>query len=204
MSFLIGLPDYTTFSYQQAQRNRINDADLEPGGQLDIRSWPAVFVYDILQFPGSLASVLGRSSSLDYVYCMTPGKTLKPIFPKAMYGDGSDSESGLEGMIVVGRGKTNRQDIEDHYGKGFRRKRVDVEVTLASGRSRVLYAYTWVPANQLIDVWNRERKLSRFQVEEERSDWPGGTMLSYGKRSEDSGQDDETIPCPQLDGLEIN
>ena len=70
-----GLLEISTFGYHLASQNRINEERLS--GSLDIDIWPAIFVYDILQLPGTLANVLGHACSVDIIKHMTPAKYIE-------------------------------------------------------------------------------------------------------------------------------
>lgn len=58
-TFSVGM---TTFSYQQALRNRIKDSKIARHGEYDTRKYTPTFIHDCLMLPGSLANVLGKVS----------------------------------------------------------------------------------------------------------------------------------------------
>ena len=59
-----GIPTFsnglTTFSYQQALRNRISESKLQQGADYDIESYTPTFIHDCLMLPGSLANMLHK------------------------------------------------------------------------------------------------------------------------------------------------
>lgn len=143
------IPDLATFGFTLVKRNRIDGRKLEAGKRLDTAKWPPIFIYDALQLPGALTTVLGLQSSLDITSVMTTAKLSGCVLRrKKSTGDllveETDNENdSIIGMAVFGRGKTNRRFLGDHYGDGFRRKKVPIEVTLEGGETRNLEAYVW-------------------------------------------------------------
>lgn len=138
-----------TFAYKQALQNRISLDKIGRGRRLDIQKWDPVFVYDILQFPGSLANALSQSSSMDIIPYMTPAKMKRYVVCPDRKGEpllcltGRDDDS-VQGMMVFGRGGKNRRSLAAHHGDGFQRKRRAVEVVFEGGEVCTLATYVWV------------------------------------------------------------
>ncbi|GAB7345605.1 hypothetical protein MBLNU457_3904t1 [Dothideomycetes sp. NU457] len=139
---VFGPLEISTFGYQLACHNRFNEGQLSD--TYDLKIWPAIFVYDILQLPGTLANVLGYSSSVDVTRVMTPAKYTHESRSKAVnelqIGDGD-----VQGMVVLGRGRDNRRAIADYYGDEFKRQTIDVEISLENGHRVSIEAYAWIP-----------------------------------------------------------
>lgn len=137
---------HTTFSYTLATRTLLEPTELLPGSELDISRYPPIFIYDILQFPGSLSSLLSCSSPLDLIHRMTPG-TLKLWLVHADV-DGQPrlrftgrEEDVVRGMMVFGRGKRNRRVLGGHYG--CEAKVVRVSMRFLGGEEGGIEALVW-------------------------------------------------------------
>jgi len=141
---VFGPLEISTFGYQLASHNRFSEGQLSDS--YDLKIWPAIFVYDILQLPGTLAMVLGHTSSVDVTRVMTPAKYTEENRSKAM--DNSQIVDGdIQGMVVLGRGRDNRKAIADYYGDEFKRQTIEVEIDLENGRRLTIEAYAWVPVD---------------------------------------------------------
>lgn len=139
---VFGPLEISTFGYQLASHNRFSEGQLSD--RYDLKIWPAIFVYDILQLPGTLANVLGHSSSIDVTRAMTPAKYTQESRSKAM-NESKIGDGVVQGMVVLGRGKDNRKAIADYYGDEFKRQTVKVEISLEDGRRVSIEAYAWIP-----------------------------------------------------------
>ena len=140
--------EISTFGYHLASQNRISEDQLNDS--LDLSIWPAIFVYDALQLPGTLANVLGHASGVDLIKHMTPAKyTAKDV---EIDWTTAENESCIEsheikGMIVLGRGRDNRTAIAKFYGDEYLRQTIDVEIGLDNGRRQIIKAYVWSPVH---------------------------------------------------------
>ena len=140
---------YTTFSYQRAMRNRVNGEKLKHGGKYDTSRFAPIFIYDVLQLPGSLANVLGMSSSVDLIRRMTPGIVRGCV----LRADDQEHpvlhftglvEHCVTGMLLFARGARSRDKLAEHYGDGFDADTVSVQFALDDGKTEVRSAHVWM------------------------------------------------------------
>jgi len=142
---------YMPFAYHQALRNRLPAHKLDPNGSLDTTVYPALFFYDMLQFPGTISTLLEPSRQLDPVgRRMTPG-TLHGFKARVRRGTGEPMVKAtgrdadvVKGMVVFGRGRDNRITVGKYYGGGYKRVKGEVRIVLESGRKRDVEAFVWV------------------------------------------------------------
>lgn len=140
---------FTTFSYQQAFANRLPSHKLRRGGKLDPVRFPPLVMVDVLQFPGSLVNAMGLASTVDIVHRMTPGKLRGWTLNADRAVEPFLRATGLQtdvahGMVVFGRGRRNREAIQQHYGECFKTILVNVDIELADGALISVLAYLWI------------------------------------------------------------
>ncbi|KAK0890187.1 hypothetical protein LTR02_014873 [Friedmanniomyces endolithicus] len=134
ISMPISSSGVTTFAYQLALQNRINDGKLQPHGVFDTRSFKPTFIHDCLMLPGSLANLLGKIESVELINRITPA--LLPGFHAHVHSDtlqpcilqSTNAQDYVQGMVVFGLGATSREIIFDHYRANGRRVKVEVEI----------------------------------------------------------------------------
>lgn len=155
--FQVSIPTFstglTTFAYQRALRNRIQNPKLSRYGEYDMRAFTPTFVHDCLMLPGSLANVLSKvkksicahipralrltadfkESPEDLIHRMTPA--LLPGFHAHVHSEtqqpcllqSTDSDY-VQGMVIFGQGRNARDEIHEHYRPHSRRVKVQVEI----------------------------------------------------------------------------
>lgn len=122
-----------TFGHYLTTINRIYAEDLEHDGRLAVTRFTPIFVIGVLELPGTLGFVLGYSSGLDIGRFMKPGICLCVVRGKHM-----------QGTIVFGRGKLNRDALDEWYGDSYSAVEIQVAIELADGAVRRLRALRWV------------------------------------------------------------
>ncbi|PNS18932.1 hypothetical protein CAC42_6027 [Sphaceloma murrayae] len=144
----------TTVALDMAKRNLVQASLLNSRMKYDVVERPPLFVTGVLQLPGSLGTVLGyqRRSEMELAECMTPGRTLSPLAVDSQDGAVACSrmENSVAGMVILGRGRRNRRQIDEWYGKRFARVLVDVQIHVQQwGVKKQFKAYTWVEKSAL-------------------------------------------------------
>jgi len=140
---------YFTFSHYQASRNLLSSARLSGGGRFDLSHYPALFVYDILELPGTLAATLNHTSQLEMMDRVTPAKLYGSTVMAEVSCRGAlpswaqNGDDYIKGMAVFGQGKINRDLIRDFYGPRFGRKKIEIEITTQEGPKMYIHAYAW-------------------------------------------------------------
>lgn len=145
---VFGPLEISTFGYQLACHNRFSEGQLSD--TYDLRIWPAIFVYDILQLPGTLANVLGHTSSVDVTRVMTPAKYTQDSRSKAVNGS-QIGDGDIQGMVVLDRGRDNRKAIAEYYGDQFRRQTIEVQIVLENCQRVTIDAYAWIPIDSRLE-----------------------------------------------------
>lgn len=102
-----------------------------------------VFVFDVLQLPGTLAGILRLDSSLQLVKQMTRARLVGPedVVMRLEYAKGFDM-GALKGMVVFG--VPDREDVHEFYGRRFETTSVQIEVRLLDGGLRHMEAVAWI------------------------------------------------------------
>lgn len=146
---------YMPFAYQQVLRNRLPAHKLEANGALDIAQYPALFFYDMLQFPGTIGNLLEPARKMPPIGLrMTPGalhgfqaRVRRGTGEPLVRATGQDSDV-VKGLVVFGRGRNNRTTVSEHYGEDFKRVKGQVRIVLESGKKKEVEAYLWVWAGE--------------------------------------------------------
>ncbi|KAK8220155.1 hypothetical protein M8818_000571 [Zalaria obscura] len=186
---------YLPYGYSQALRNRIDGRKLDEGGRLHIKTWPPIFVYDLLQFPGTLAALFGKPSAACMVSRMTPGKLkgfsafVLPESEEPVLQRGGERDH-VKGMLLFGRGRNNRRDLNEHFGEDYVREKVEVEVELQGGRIKSVKAYMWLTKNKGL-----------IEASQDAADTKTWTPEEYIAGS--SGGHDRTVECTSPSDLEF-
>lgn len=146
---------YMPFDYLKTLRNRLPAHKLEPNGALDMTQYPALFFYDMLQFPSTIGSLLEPACKAPPIGSrMTPGTlygfqalvkggTGEPL----VRATGRDTDT-VKGMVVFGRGRNNRTTLAEYYGEGFKRVKGKVRIVLNDGKKKDVEAYLWIWAGE--------------------------------------------------------
>lgn len=201
ITFTTGPFSNTTVGYDLAKKNRIDESELKDGGKLDIALRTPVFIYDILQFPGSLAPVIAHESQAAIIPCMTPGSVRAADLVEVSSDDGKpewarNAADKVHGMLVFGRGRDNRRQLRSHYGPRMVQKRVHVDFKSANQTSVTVEAYTWVFRNQYrtrVD-WNGSPLPSPWN-DVGFMDWGTDDTTQTGcDEGTESSEDEEEIP----------
>lgn len=136
--FQVSIPTFTTgltlFAYERALRNRVRSSKLKHGGEYDMHTYTPTFVHDCLMLPGALINVLDKGSPEDIKDRITPA--LLPGFQAQVHPEtqepcllqSTESMDYVQGMIIFGEGRNNRDLIHAHYRPNARRVKVQVEV----------------------------------------------------------------------------
>lgn len=146
--FIVDLSTHRTFAFQRALRNYIDDEAISHNGTLELVKWPAIFVYDVLQLPNTLAKLLDGDPTVDIVPFMTRARLNGPAFvvqkmdyARVFGGCGAV----LAGMLIFGRGEGAQKLLDCYYGCDFERSVVTVDITLKSGVKAEVDAIAWIP-----------------------------------------------------------
>jgi len=125
-----------TFNYDLARRNFIQTRELLTEKPLDIHKYHPIFVVDVLQLPGSLASILELNSCYELTLSMTVG-TLSVV-----------SRLGqivkIQGMCVLGRSTKDQDTLDRFYGPQYSRRLVQIHIKPGDEDSMMITAMCWM------------------------------------------------------------
>ncbi|GAM88928.1 hypothetical protein ANO11243_069620 [Dothideomycetidae sp. 11243] len=129
----------TTFAHYLTTISRVYADDLERGGRFDTCQWMPLFVLGALQLPGTLAFILQHKSGLSLYSSMLQGRKVE------------GNTGSVTGMLVLGRGRRNRERLSEWYGTKRHCVTVNVEIVLVDGAMRRVSALQWVEERMAYD-----------------------------------------------------
>ena len=193
---------HRTFGYDQATQNFIDESQLVKGGPLDVERWNPIFVFDILQLPGTLGTVLGYSSTGLVISRMTPAASQDSDLristrcdcdgcEELRRQDGTASDP-VKGLVLFGTGGDDRRTLDDFYGDAYTKHEIEVDVTLKSGASKTIKAFAWI--REALDWGNVALSMA--------GGWASEGLESLELTEGRWPSDDDVAPQWQNDGFE--